>query len=155
VTLHVVLVDVGLLFSIVLGMAAFLRLRLRGLGASAEPGAARHQGLRVDGLERCRVEVAEDRRTRVRGLLGRDGIEGAMLFPRDAGVHTLRMRFPIDVAFLDKECRVVDVAMMRPGRIGRPRLKARSVLEAAAGSFATWGVKVGSHIEIIESGWVR
>lgn len=151
-TFRVVVVDVGSFFAVISGMAAFLRVRLHGLEAAAEPAVSRGHGLRVDGLERCRVEVAEDRRTRMRGLLGRDGVEGAMLFPRDAGVHTLRMRFPIDVAFLDKECRVVDVATMRPGRIGRPRLKARSVLEAAAGSFAVWGLEVGSRVEICESG---
>ena len=144
-----VLIDVGLISSIVLGMAAFFRLMLRGLGAAAEPACGGIMAS-ADGREWCRVEVAMIVGPGYGVCLAAMDSRGDV-FPCDAGVHTSRMRFPIDVAFLDKERRAGcnDDAS---GRIGRPRLKARSVLEAEAGSFATWGVKVGSHIEIIESG---
>jgi uncharacterized membrane protein (UPF0127 family) len=151
VTLRQVLTDVGLMAAVVLGIGAVLRVMSS--SASGDSGlASRAHGLWVDGRELCRVEVASDRRARMRGLLGRDGIDGAMFFPHEAAVHTLRMRFPIDVAFLDKERNVLDVATMPPGRIGRPRLRARSVLEGEAGSFAGWGLTVGSRVEISEVG---
>jgi hypothetical protein len=99
-----------------------------------------------DGVTRVPAEVAGARSTRARGLLGRDGIEGALLLPGVRGVHTLAMRFPIDVAFLDADGCVLDIVQMRPWRLGRTRWRARSVLEAAAGSFAQWGVRVGSTV---------
>lgn len=46
------------------------------------------------------VEVAATRRARRRGLLGRAGIEGALLLAPARCVHTARMRFAIDVAYL-------------------------------------------------------
>jgi uncharacterized protein len=84
----------------------------------------------------------------MRGLLGRDGIDGAILLSPGSSVHTVRMRFRIDVAYLDKKSTVVDVVTMVPGRIGRPRLRSRSIIESTAGSFARWGLKPGSHIEV-------
>jgi len=94
------------------------------------------------------VEVAEGRRARMRGLLGRGDIDGALLLPHEASVHTVGMRFDIDVAFLDKHGVVLDTASMAPGRLGRPRLRARSVLEAREGSFARWGLERGSRVEL-------
>jgi hypothetical protein len=59
------------------------------------------------------------------------------------------MRFPIDVAYVDASLRVVDVvAPMVPWRLGLPRLKARGVVEAPAGSFERWGLAVGDELEI-------
>ena len=45
------------------------------------------------------LEVAEERRERMRGLLGRDGIDGALLLRPGKSVHSFGMRFPLDVAF--------------------------------------------------------
>ena len=47
------------------------------------------------------LEVAEGTAARVRGLLGRDGLDGALLLPHTRSVHSFGMRFAIDVAFLD------------------------------------------------------
>ncbi|WP_374121188.1 DUF192 domain-containing protein [Streptomyces sp. RS2] len=65
--------------------------------------------------------------------MGRDSVDGAMLLTPASGVHTFRMRMAIDVAYLDRRLNVVAVRSMRPGRLGRPRLRARHVLEAEAG----------------------
>ena len=94
------------------------------------------------------VEIAASYGPRRRGLLGRDGIEGAILLTPCNSVHTFRMRFAIDVAYLDKELRVVDVHTMKPGRLGRPRLRARHVLEAEAGAMAGWGLRPGVQVVI-------
>jgi uncharacterized protein len=98
-----------------------------------------------DGTERdVPVEVAASYRARTRGLLGRDGVEGALLLTPASGVHTFGMRFPIDVAYLDRRLRVLAVRTMPPGRLGRPRLRARHVLEAEAGALTRWGLSRGS-----------
>jgi uncharacterized membrane protein (UPF0127 family) len=97
----------------------------------------------------CSVEVAEAPTQRLRGLLGRDGVEGAILLPRCRSVHTLGMRFPIDVAFLNRHGKVVAVvAPMRRWRLGRTRFRASSVLEAQAGAFERWSVAVGDVLEV-------
>src|SRR5690606_19882018 len=64
------------------------------------------------------LEVAASPRARTRGLLGRDGIEGALLLTPARSVHTFGMRFAIDVAHLDAELRVLSVCTMAPGRLG-------------------------------------
>jgi uncharacterized membrane protein (UPF0127 family) len=94
------------------------------------------------------LEVAEGRRARRRGLLGRDGIEGALLLRPARSVHTVRMRFPIDVAHLDADLIVLRVTTMAPWRVGLPVWAARSVLEAEAGAFERWGLAAGDQLEI-------
>jgi hypothetical protein len=96
------------------------------------------------------AEVADTKRSRARGLLGRDGIEGALVLRPCRWVHTVRMRFPIDVAFLDSAGMVVRIARMGRHRMGLPVPRARTVIEAEAGAFGRWGLHVGDVIEIRE-----
>ena len=98
----------------------------------------------VDGHDVAELEVAASGPARRRGLLGRDGLTGAMLLTPAASVHTMGMAFAIDVAFLDRDLRVIRVLTMAPGRLGLPRVRARHVLEAAAGACAEWGLGRGS-----------
>ncbi|MBT2365089.1 DUF192 domain-containing protein [Streptomyces sp. ISL-10] len=94
------------------------------------------------------VEIAASYRARTRGLLGRDGIDGAIMLTPGSSVHTFRMRFAIDVAYLDSELRVLDVVTMRPGRLGTIRFRSRHVLEAEAGAMARWGLRPGVRLGI-------
>ncbi|MGW0881593.1 DUF192 domain-containing protein [Streptomyces sp. NPDC002671] len=94
------------------------------------------------------LEISTSYRTRAKGLLGRDSVDGAMLLSPASGVHTFRMRIPIDVAYLDRTLTVIAVRTMRPGRMGLPRLRSRHVLEAAAGAMAGWGVEVGVRVAV-------
>ncbi|MFI8105553.1 DUF192 domain-containing protein [Streptomyces sp. NPDC086023] len=103
--------------------------------------------LTVDGLD-VPVEIAASYRARTRGLLGRDGIEGALLLTPAGSIHTFRMRFAIDVAYLDRDLRVRAVRTMRPGRLGLPRPHSRHVLEAEAGQMARWGLRPGVTVEL-------
>ena len=101
-----------------------------------------------DGRVVASLEVATSIRGRARGLLGRDGIEGALLLSPASSVHTLGMRFAVDVAFCDAGMRVLDAVTMRPNRIGRPRLRSRHVIEAEAGQFARWGLRRGDQLTV-------
>ncbi|MGW0768293.1 DUF192 domain-containing protein [Streptomyces sp. NPDC002676] len=94
------------------------------------------------------LEIAASYRARTKGLLGRDSVDGAMLLSPASGVHTFGMRMPIDVAYLDRRLTVVAVRTMRPGRMGLPRLRARHVLEAAAGAMAGWGLAAGVRVSV-------
>ncbi|MCB0978515.1 MAG: DUF192 domain-containing protein [Acidimicrobiales bacterium] len=94
------------------------------------------------------LTVASSRADRRRGLLGRDSFDGALLIERARSIHTFGMRFPIDVAFCDEQFRVVDVRTIRPGRLTLPVRDARCAIEAEAGSFATWELRVGDELEV-------
>ena len=94
------------------------------------------------------AEVAASRGARRRGLLGREGIQGVLVLAPARAVHTFGMRFDLDVAFVDRQGVVVDVCRMRRNRLGRPRWRARSVLEAEAGAFARWGLRVGDNVVV-------
>ncbi|MEV5639921.1 DUF192 domain-containing protein [Streptomyces flaveolus] len=96
------------------------------------------------------LEIAASYRARTRGLLGRVAIDGALLLSPANSVHTFRMRFPIDVAYLDRRLTVIAVRTMPPGRLGLPRLRARHVLEAEAGAMAGWGLRAGARVEAVE-----
>jgi uncharacterized membrane protein (UPF0127 family) len=86
-------------------------------------------GRRVD--EPLKVTVARTRRERMRGLRARDSIapDEALLIPRCRSVHTIGMRFPIKVAWLDGDSRVLAIRVVPPGRITLPKARARHVLE--------------------------
>ncbi len=101
-----------------------------------------------DGDVLATVEVADTFAARARGLLGRRSYEGAMILPRTRSVHTLGMRFAIDVAFCDKQMEVVGVTTLAPWRMSLPRRRGRSVIEAEAGAFERWGLRVGDKLEL-------
>jgi uncharacterized membrane protein (UPF0127 family) len=58
------------------------------------------------------------------------------------------MRFPIDVAFVDKDMVVLRAVTMHRWRLGLPVFKAHGVIEAEAGAFGHWNLKVGDQLEV-------
>jgi uncharacterized protein len=97
------------------------------------------------------AEIANSRRARRRGLLGRDGVDGALLIEPTRSIHTVGMRFPIDVAYCRRvggELEVLEVCSMQRWRIGAPRLRASCVIEAEMGAFERWRLARGDVLEI-------
>jgi uncharacterized membrane protein (UPF0127 family) len=100
--------------------------------------------------------VADTFLTRLVGLLGQrptwaHASRGLWIIP-SRGVHTLGMRFPIDVIFLDRKRTVVHVEQnLRPWRVSRVIANARSVLELPAGTIATSHTRIGDQIEVVRS----
>jgi hypothetical protein len=85
-----------------------------------------------DGL---RIATAVPHLARLRGLTGLPGLDAGegLEIPRCRSVHTLGMRFPLDLVWLDEDGRVVRVDRgVRPFRL-RSCGAARSVVEVAAG----------------------
>ena len=101
-----------------------------------------------DGDVLAAAEVATSFGARIKGLLGRDGLDGALVLRPARSVHTIGMRFPIDVAFCDRELRVLSVCTMRRHRVGAPRPKAKVVIEAEAGAFERWRLRPGDQLEL-------
>ena len=102
-----------------------------------------------DGRPVAPLAVADTARTRRRGLLGTTSVVGALWITRCPSVHMVGMRYPIDVAVVDRTGAVLHVATLRPWvGLTRFRLRASATIEAAAGAMAEWGVRPGSVLEI-------
>ena len=101
-----------------------------------------------DGDVLAAAEVPASFGRRLKGLLGRDGLDGALVLRPARSVHTIGMRFAIDVAHCDRELRVLSMCTMRPHRMGAPRRRAKVVIEAEAGAFERWGLRVGDQLEL-------
>jgi len=84
------------------------------------------------------------------GLLNRSSLRpGEGLLLHDChGIHTVGMRFPIDVIFLDKSLRVMRLAQqVRPFRIGPAAKDAVYVLELPAGVIDDTKTEVGDQVQ--------
>ncbi len=99
------------------------------------------------------LAVAQTHWSRLRGLLGvsaGDFGNGSGLWIRPCrGVHTLAMRFPIDVVYLDRAGQVVHLEHnLQPWRFSPVRMQAASVLELPSHTLARTETALGDRIEI-------
>ena len=104
----------------------------------------------TEGRVLASCETVTKRRAKSVGLLGRDQIEGALVLNGCRWVHTMGMRFALDVANVDEQGIVVKTVHMRRHRLGAPVWRARSVIEAQEGAFGRWGLRVGDVVEVRE-----
>jgi len=107
--------------------------------------------MRADGTIVCeRCSLADSPVARMRGLLGRDGLEqgeGLLLRPA-ASIHTFFMRFPIDAVFLDRDLEVLGIEdSIAPWRASSRR-GAKAVLELPAGESSRRGLAVGDQLTL-------
>ena len=97
-----------------------------------------------------RIRVAETGLTRIVGLLGERELQpgdGLLIVPSQA-VHTLGMQFPIDIAVLDDDWRVLATRRdMRPFRMTPIFWKAAAVLELPSGMLESTSTLVGDTIQ--------
>ena len=99
------------------------------------------------------LALADTHWSRLRGLVGASPGDfgngwGLWIVPC-RGVHTLAMRFPIDVVYLDRNGTVVHIAEnLKPWRFARVHMQAASVLELPRQALAATGTVVGDKIEI-------
>jgi uncharacterized protein len=95
------------------------------------------------------VHLACSFQSRCLGLLSRSAMpngEGILLIP-GGSIHTLGMRFPIDVVFLNRQMRILGLSEhVRPWRIRVAPKGTRRVLELAAGQIAAHKLKEGIYL---------
>jgi uncharacterized protein len=99
---------------------------------------------------RYAAEVADSASTRSKGLLGRRSLSptAAMLIQPSNSVHTMFMRFSIDVVYLDGRDIVIKVVRrMKPYRFSWGGFRAKSVIELASGA-APADLAPGSKVRI-------
>jgi uncharacterized membrane protein (UPF0127 family) len=96
-----------------------------------------------------RLYMAHSFQSRCLGLLSRSAMpkeEGLLLVPGGT-IHTLGMRFPIDVVFLNRQMRILGLAEhVRPWRIRVAPRGTRRVLELAAGQISAHKLKEGIYL---------
>ena len=106
--------------------------------------------LMVDGSDVGPLLMATTARARSKGLLGRTGLLGAIWLAPARQVHTYRMKFTIDVAYVGRSGEgyvVLRTATMPPGKLGPWMWRAKGVIEAEGGMFETWGLQPGTRVE--------
>ncbi len=107
--------------------------------------------LAEDGRDLAHVELATSPWVRARGLLGRAGLAPghALWLAPCRSIHTVGMRFAIDVVFLDRASRVVRVVDdLAPYRLTWGGWHAHGALEFAAGDAARLGLTAGQRLQL-------
>ena len=90
--------------------------------------------------------------TRLVGLLGtkRPFAEKVLYIKHCSGIHTVGMKYPIDVVFLDKNSKVSRLyEFLRPNRLTRIRMKDHGVLEFPPGTIKNFRISKGDMLRII------
>jgi uncharacterized membrane protein (UPF0127 family) len=98
-----------------------------------------------------KVRKADNFLTRLVGLLKRTqlGPEEALWLMPSKGIHTIGMKFPIDVVFLTKDHEVVGlISGLAPYRISAVHLRGYSVLELPNGTIRKSRTELGDKFEI-------
>ncbi len=119
---------------------------LSGVRSDAGPVALVNE--RTGQIVASAVELAGTSETRRRGLLGRDSLDpsAAIIIAPTSAIHTFFMRFVIDVAFVNRDGRVLKIAHdLRPWRIAAS-IRAFAVVEMTAGSMRRSGVAAGDRL---------
>ena len=95
-----------------------------------------------------KIEVARTLAQRTRGLHGRHGVETGHVLSPGSSVHTLGMRFAIDVAYVAADGRALAVRAMRLHRVGLPRPRSKWLLETESGRMPAWGIRPGRRLRL-------
>jgi uncharacterized membrane protein (UPF0127 family) len=98
-----------------------------------------------------RIGLADTFVTRLFGLLGKSSIDdgSGLLIRPSSGVHTMWMRFAIDVIALDKDMRVLRTwERLRPWRLTPVSLRTHCVLELAPGQIHHLNIEPGDQLAL-------
>ncbi len=87
---------------------------------------------------------------RLRGLLGVTSLqkEEGLVLAGEKSIHTLFMKFPIDVVYVDKDYKVIRTdANMVPYRLGPFITQSVYILEMPVGTIANTATRVGDQLK--------
>ena len=98
-----------------------------------------------------KISTARSRKARMLGLLGTDELDGntALHISPCSSVHTLGMRYSIDLIFLDKQNRIVHISEdIKPNKFASAGKDVHSIIECAAGTAVKLDIAVGDELQI-------
>lgn len=93
-----------------------------------------------------RLEAADNFVSRFRGLMLRRSLEGCdgLLLSPCSSVHMCFMLFPLDIVYLDEDCRIIKIVpRLRPWLGMSCCLRAKAAVELPAGKAAELGLAEG------------
>ena len=96
------------------------------------------------------ITIADTFLTRLIGLMGRKRLDAGcgLLIKPSSGIHTIGMRFPIDVVALDRNMVVLKLwPRVPPFRMTGISLRTHSMLELPPGQIEQCGIQVGDQLE--------
>ncbi len=99
-----------------------------------------------------RAEMADNFFSRLKGLIGKKSISDseALVLRPCVAIHTLGMKFHIDVIFLGKDNTVVAIRKgLPPNRLAGFHFNAISAVELPSGTLERTGTTIGDRIEIV------
>lgn len=85
---------------------------------------------------------------RFKGLMGKKDFENGLLFTNltDSSVHTMFMRFEIDIYFIDENNIIYDKTTLKPWRFYKPKKQAKYILETRKNKLK---LKIGDCLDYI------
>lgn len=85
---------------------------------------------------------------RLIGLMGKRDFDDIMVFSNltDSSIHTMFMRFEIDVYFINENRIVFDKTTLKPWRFYRPKKRAKYIIETKKGKLNS---KIGDMLDFI------
>lgn len=85
---------------------------------------------------------------RFKGLMGKRDFDHVLVFTNltDSSIHTMFMRFEIDVYFIDENRMVFDKVTLKPWRFYKPGRQAKYIIETRKGMLK---IKIGDYLDFI------
>ena len=85
---------------------------------------------------------------RFKGLMGKKDFEDTLLFTNltDSSIHTMFMRFEIDIYFLDKNKIIYDKVSLKPWKFYKPKKRAEYILETKKNKLK---LEIGDSLDLI------
>ncbi|MBE6495816.1 MAG: hypothetical protein E7Z78_05160 [Methanobrevibacter thaueri] len=85
---------------------------------------------------------------RFKGLMGKKDFEDTLLFTNltDSSIHTMFMRFEIDIYFLDKNKIIYDKVSLKPWKFYKPKKRAAYILETKKNKLK---LEIGDSLDLI------
>jgi len=87
---------------------------------------------------------------RAKGFAPRQDEPVVLLVEPSRAAHSIGLRCPLDLAYLDAELIVLRTTRLAPNRIALARRGTRGFLEAPVGAFERWHLLPGDRLEITE-----
>ena len=97
------------------------------------------------------ANLARTRRERRRGMKDFPDASLPLVITPCNWVHSFGMKFPVDVVYLDANDAIIDIALLKPGRIALPRRHAVRVIETQPNACRLWGIAPGDTIRVREA----
>ena len=85
---------------------------------------------------------------RFKGLMGKKDFEDTLLFTNltDSSIHTMFMRFEIDIYFIDKNKIIYDKVSLKPWKFYKPKKRAEYILETKKNKLK---LEIGDSLDLI------